>query len=135
MSQNDKLNIQNEIKIHMKLDSPYIIKLIDYFQEDNSVFMILEYAVNGNLFNYLNRKKNLPLPEIKKLFFQTVIGIEYIHQREIVLRDLKPENLLLDENMNIKSKFLFNLGFPNLIFLLTYKFVILDGLFLFTILI
>jgi serine/threonine protein kinase len=67
--------------------------------------MVLEYAPNGNLFNYINRKRNLPIPEIKKLFFQTVIAIEYLHQKEIILRDLKPENLLLDKDMNIKSRY------------------------------
>lgn len=79
---------------------------MDFFEEHNSIFMILEYAPNGNLFNYINRKRNLPQSEIKKLFFQTVIAIEYLHQKEIILRDLKPENLLLDQDMNIKSKYL-----------------------------
>jgi serine/threonine protein kinase len=40
-----------------------------------------------------------------------VIGVEYLHQKEIILRDLKPENLLLDNEMNIKSICIFNLGF------------------------
>ena len=105
LSRNDIINIENEIDIHIKLNNKFVIRLLDFFQEDNAVFMILEYCSNGNLFNYLNRKRKLSTEEIKKFFFQTVLAIDYIHSNEIILRDLKPENILLDDEFNVKGKY------------------------------
>jgi len=59
--------------------------------------LILEYAPNGNLFHYIRKKKGLPEKEAFVYFFQTCIGIDYLHKNDIIHRDIKPENLLLDD--------------------------------------
>ena len=62
----------------------------------------MEYAHNGELFDYIVKHKRIPELEACKIFQQIISGVDYIHSLNIVHRDLKPENLLLDENNNIK---------------------------------
>lgn len=62
----------------------------------------MEFASNGELFDYIVKKRRLPELEACKLFQQIIAGVEYIHALNIAHRDLKPENLLLDSNFNIK---------------------------------
>lgn len=63
---------------------------------------MLEYAQKGSLFHYLKKKRKFPEEEAFIFFFQTAVGIDYLHKKNILHRDLKPENLLLDANKNIK---------------------------------
>ena len=95
-------NVKKEIKIHSQLNCPHIVKFYGYFEQDSCVYMVLEYCSNSTLFNYLTSRIFIPDNTIKRFFFQTALGIKYLHDRDFVLRDLKPENILLDHNLNIK---------------------------------
>ena len=95
-------NLKREIRIQQKLDFPHVTKLYYYFEDREYVYLILEYAANGSLFSYLRKKQRLIESEAFVSFFQTCLGIDYLHKMSIIHRDLKPENLLLDENGNIK---------------------------------
>lgn len=64
--------------------------------------MVMEYAKNGNLFQYFKRRKSLSEDEAFIYFFQTCLGIDFIHKMDIIHRDLKPENILLDSKGNVK---------------------------------
>lgn len=64
---------------------------------------MLDFCQGGNLFSYINKKKHLSEKEIRKIFNQVLEAISYIHSKDIILRDLKPENLLIDlEDMRIR---------------------------------
>lgn len=65
--------------------------------------MLLEYVSGGNLFKYMTRHRKLGKDLIKKIFGQTVHAVKYIHQEGFLLRDLKPENMLLDQDLNVKG--------------------------------
>lgn len=82
-------HLKREIKIQKKLDHPHIIKLYHYLEDKDNVYLILEYAPNGNLFFYLRKKKKLTEKEAFIYFLQTCIGIDYLHKKGIVHRDLK----------------------------------------------
>lgn len=92
--------IQEAIQ-HSALSHQNIIKLYDYFIEEDKIYLILEYAENGNLFRVM-KKQQLNEQLIHKYFTQTVNALLYIHSQKLIHRDLKPENLLLDSNYNIK---------------------------------
>lgn len=62
----------------------------------------MEYAINGELYEYIQAEKQLPEKEASRIFAQILLGIEYIHKMGIVHRDLKPENLLLDYKNRVK---------------------------------
>lgn len=102
ISASDLHNIRTEITIHRKIDHPNIIKFYDYIQEDQNVYLILDYAENGNLYSYMHRRKSLTQTEIFRFFHQTCLAVQYLHSNDIIHRDLKPENLLLDKTHNIK---------------------------------
>jgi len=81
--------LKNEIKIQKQLDHPHIVKLHHYFQDKENVYLVLEYAENNNLFFYLRKKKKLSEREAFFFFSQTCLGIDYLHKKGILHRDLK----------------------------------------------
>ncbi|CAD8172478.1 unnamed protein product [Paramecium pentaurelia] len=95
-------NLKREIKIQRRLQHPHITKLFHYFEDKENVFLILELADNGSLFSYIRKRRRLPENEAFVYFFQTCLGIDYLHKKNIIHRDLKPENLLLDKQGNVK---------------------------------
>ena len=102
-TQSDINNLKTEIIIHKQLDHPNIIKFHDYFVFEQNVYIILDYAENGNLYSYIHKlKRPLTEGEVYKFFLQTCLAMEYIHKNNIMHRDIKPENLLIDKNNNIK---------------------------------
>lgn len=66
------------------------------------VYLIMQLAENGTLLDYVREKKFLEEGQSRTLFRQLISAIEYIHSKGVVHRDIKCENLLLDENWNIK---------------------------------
>jgi len=61
--------LKREIQIHPLMNHESIIKFYQFFQHNNEVFIVLEYAENGNLFNYIRKKTYQPLPsKIRKMF-------------------------------------------------------------------
>lgn len=96
------INIEREIQGHQKINHPNIIKFYGHQKQGNKVLILLEYAHNGDLFNYLNKKGGFDNPEACKYFTQTAMALQHIHSFKLIHRDLKPENLLLDKNYDIK---------------------------------
>ena len=93
--------IKQEISLHKNLHHKNIIKFIQYLETKKNVYIILEFAKNGDLYDFLT--KNKPSKKfLTKIFFETCLAMKYLHSKNIVHRDIKPENLLLDENYNIK---------------------------------
>lgn len=94
--------IEREIIIMKLLNHPNVLRLYDVWETNSNLYMVLEYAQKGELFNLLVERGPLPEKEAIRFFRQIVIGISYCHALGIVHRDLKPENLLLDHKFNIK---------------------------------
>lgn len=87
--------MEREIKLHSELDHPHIIKLWDTLLDDDKIYMIMEYAEQGNLFYHQNTKNIYSEPEAFKFFTQTLQGIHYLHSNNIIHRDLKVSTLPL----------------------------------------
>lgn len=85
-----------------RLNCPFIIRLYGTFKDQQNLFMLLEYAIGGELFTYLRRAGRFPLGTTKFYAAEIVCALEYMHNLNIVYRDLKPENLLLDARGHIK---------------------------------
>ncbi|XP_036380035.1 serine/threonine-protein kinase SIK2a [Megalops cyprinoides] len=112
-TQLDAVNLQKiyrEVQIMKMLDHPHIIKLYQVMETKNMLYLVTEYAKNGEIFDYLASHGRLSEPEARRKFWQILSAVEYCHNHNIVHRDLKAENLLLDGHMNIKIA---DFGFGN----------------------
>uniref|UniRef100_A0A8C1RAY8 non-specific serine/threonine protein kinase n=1 Tax=Cyprinus carpio TaxID=7962 RepID=A0A8C1RAY8_CYPCA len=112
-TQLDAVNLEKiyrEVQIMKMLDHPHIIKLYQVMETKNMLYLVTEYAKNGEIFDYLAKHGRLSEPEARRKFWQILSAVEYCHNRNIVHRDLKAENLLLDGHMNIKIA---DFGFGN----------------------
>ncbi|KAG8434488.1 hypothetical protein GDO86_012749 [Hymenochirus boettgeri] len=112
-SQLDSVNLEKiyrEVQIMKMLDHPHIIKLYQVMETKNMLYLVTEYAKNGEIFDYLANHGRLNESEARRKFWQILSAVEYCHRRNIVHRDLKAENLLLDNHMNIKIA---DFGFGN----------------------
>ncbi|CAF2816898.1 unnamed protein product [Rotaria sp. Silwood2] len=106
----DHKKLEREIVVMKSLIHPYIIRLYEVMESKNLIYLVTEYAANGELLDLLIREKRLSEPKAKEKFRQLVLAVEYIHSKNIVHRDLKAENLLLDSRGNIKVA---DFGFAN----------------------
>ncbi|CAN8099580.1 unnamed protein product [Discula destructiva] len=95
--------LQQEIAVLMGVSHPNVLCLKDTFNEKDAVFLVLELAAKGELFNLIVMKHKLSEDETRKLFTQLFHGIKYLHDRNIVHRDIKPENILMvDDELRVK---------------------------------
>ncbi|XP_032881276.1 serine/threonine-protein kinase MARK1 isoform X5 [Amblyraja radiata] len=99
-----------EVRIMKILNHPNIVKLFEVIETEKTLYLIMEYASGGEVFDYLVAHGRMKEKEARAKFRQIVSSVEYCHQRCIVHRDLKAENLLLDADMNIKIA---DFGFSN----------------------
>ncbi|CAL8268572.1 unnamed protein product [Lota lota] len=102
--------IYREVQIMKLLNHPHIIKLYQVMETKDMLYIVTEYAKNGEMFDHLTSSGRLSEEEARKKFWQILTAVDYCHRHHIVHRDLKTENLLLDANMNIK---LADFGFGN----------------------
>ncbi|KAM4608888.1 serine/threonine-protein kinase SIK1 [Polymixia lowei] len=102
--------IYREVQIMKLLNHPHIIKLYQVMETKDMLYIVTEYAKNGEMFDHLTSNGRMSEDEARKKFWQILTAVEYCHRHHIVHRDLKTENLLLDSNMNIK---LADFGFGN----------------------
>ena len=95
-------NIRMEIEIQKSLDSPKIVKVKSYFENEQSIYIVLELCRNRSLKNLIKERGHLTEFEVKCYIFQLIQGLKVLHSNKIIHRDLKPDNLFLDDKLELK---------------------------------
>ena len=98
----DVERVAREIHILKLIRHPHIIQLYEIIETPKQLYLIMEFASGGELFDYIVANTKVKEEEAIKFFHQILNGVEKIHHMRVVHRDLKPENLLLDFQNNIK---------------------------------
>lgn len=111
-------NLRREGHIQQMIRHPNITQLLDILETENSYYLVMELCPGGNLMNHIYDKKRLDERETQKYIRQLVLAVEHLHRAGVVHRDLKIENLLLDEQDNIK---LIDFGLSNCAGILGYS--------------
>jgi 5'-AMP-activated protein kinase catalytic alpha subunit len=104
--------VKNEIGIWRALEHPNIVKLNEVLASDAQIFIILEFAGGGELFDRIVAAGKLSEIDARNYFVQLLEALQYLHDKGVVHRDLKPENLLLSTAGQLK---LADFGFAVLI--------------------
>ena len=91
-----------ETNLMRKLNHPNITKILEMFEDEKYILIIMEYINGGNLFSFVKKRRKLSEKISKFLFRQIILGINHIHSQNIVHRDIKLENILIDINNTIK---------------------------------
>ncbi|KAG5272930.1 hypothetical protein AALO_G00170840 [Alosa alosa] len=95
--------LPREIEMLVCISHPNIVKTFEIFETSNGkVYMIMELGVQGNLLEFIKFRGAIPEDFSRKVFRQLAAAIKFIHDKNIVHRDLKCENLLLDKDFNLK---------------------------------
>ena len=94
--------INNEITILKILNHKNIIKLYEVFETSNFIFIVTELCTGKELFDMIYTKKNLTESEALPIFHQLIDALVYLHNMNIVHRDIKPEHILFDNSGNVK---------------------------------
>ena len=94
--QKDVERITREIKILKKVRHPNVIQLYEIIETEKELFMIMEHANGGELFDFIVRNTRLNEKQAAIFYWEHISGIEYLHKSGVCHRDLTPENLLLD---------------------------------------
>ncbi|XP_053551430.1 serine/threonine-protein kinase MARK2-like [Bombina bombina] len=91
-----------EVNFLRSLNHPNIVKLYEAIETKKVLYLVMEYVSGGDLYHHFQSERRLQEDEARLLFRQTVCAVQYIHQMNVAHKDLKPSNLLLDENRTVK---------------------------------
>ena len=106
-------SVCREVLLMQKLKHPFVVKFSEAFETDHHVYLIIEYVTGKSLHDYLKKQRasstsktefdqTLSEEETKRLIKQLLQCLDYLHEEGITHRDIKLENILLDQDNNIK---------------------------------
>jgi len=93
LSAEAEVRLRREYALMKVLKHPNVIKLTEVLENPQDIIIIMQYASQGDLFEYIVTRENQRLTEeqAKPLFFQVAQGVQYLHKQGFIHRDLKPE--------------------------------------------
>ncbi|XP_023795010.1 serine/threonine-protein kinase Nek8 isoform X3 [Cyanistes caeruleus] len=103
MSKDERLAAQNECQVLKLLNHPNVIEYYENFLEDKALMIAMEYAPGGTLAEFIHKRCNSLLDEdtILHFFVQILLALHHVHTKQILHRDLKTQNILLDKHRMI----------------------------------
>ncbi|XP_070496341.1 cAMP-dependent protein kinase catalytic subunit 3-like [Chironomus tepperi] len=95
-------HVKNEKNILLEISHPFIVNMKSFSRDQRNLYMIFEFVAGGELFSYLRKMKCFSTSTANFYAREIILPIEYLHSLNIIYRDLKPENLLLDSEGHMK---------------------------------
>ena len=92
----------SEYQLVVGIQCPFVVKLFDQWEDKDHVFLLMEYLPGGELFLLLNKMRKMTEEQAKFYIAQIILALEHLHSLNIIYRDLKPENTLLDSRGYLK---------------------------------
>lgn len=91
-------SVMNEKQLLLSLKNPFLVNMIQSFQDRETLFLVMDYLPGGDLRYHIAKGKKFKEEEAKFIMACIFLGLKYLHEKEIIHRDIKPENIVLDEN-------------------------------------
>jgi len=95
-------HILDEKRVMIRLQHPFCVRLFTTFKDKNLLYFLLEPALGGELYTILRRKKTFPNAVSRFYLGQVILAFQYLHDKNYIYRDLKPENLLIGSDGYLK---------------------------------
>lgn len=92
----------DERRMLQQVKHPFLITLWGTFQDSKNLYMVMDFVEGGELFSLLRKSQRFPNPVAKFYAAEVTLALDYLHSMNIIYRDLKPENLLLDRHGHLK---------------------------------
>lgn len=92
----------DERRMLQQVKHPFLITLWGTFQDSRNLYMVMDFVEGGELFSLLRKSQRFPNPVAKFYAAEVTLALDYLHSHNIIYRDLKPENLLLDRHGHLK---------------------------------
>ncbi|KAF2015540.1 Pkinase-domain-containing protein [Aaosphaeria arxii CBS 175.79] len=92
----------DERRMLQQVKHPFLITLWGTFQDSKNLYMVMDFVEGGELFSLLRKSQRFPNPVAKFYAAEVTLALDYLHAQNIIYRDLKPENLLLDRHGHLK---------------------------------
>ena len=97
-----RTKIMNEIELMKNLKHFSVVRILDVFETEKYILLVMENVLGGDLLTFIKKRTKLPEKTARFIFKQLLQSLKYIHSKNIVHRDIKLDNILIDLNNNIK---------------------------------
>jgi len=91
-----------EVEVMSRVNHPFLVRVHSILQRKHKYFIFMQYCENGDMLDFIRTNGAIDEKQARQWFSQIVRGLKYLHDRDIVHRDLKCENILLTSSYNIK---------------------------------
>ncbi|NXU49376.1 ST32A kinase, partial [Turnix velox] len=101
VERNEVRNVFKELQIMQGLEHPFLVNLWYSFQDEEDMFMVVDLLLGGDLRFHLQQKVRFQEGTVKLFICELVLALDYLQSRHIIHRDIKPDNILLDEQGHV----------------------------------